>query len=228
MRFAKILVLLPFLTWEASAQITVAPNFDQMNYPQFSINLSLIGSNVTNADSYFDEAERYERVGDYNEAAKLFGKAAQQYQAAKKHARYGTALIRQSNAHLLQNNFTDAEQILLKSALKSFSRTGNRPGQMAAYQQLAKTYAASNRLTQAMWFYTQQGILAQQLKDKSAYIESILGIASVKIKKREYKLAIQDLNSAELLCKNAKIVQYAQQIKSNRLLISQSLAAKKG
>lgn len=211
----------------ASAQSMVAPGFEQTNYPQFSINLGVLGNNGINGDMFFDEAERYERVGDFKGAVSTFNKAANEYLRNKKYSRYGTALLRLSNAHLSLANYTEAEQIILKKALKNYAKINSKEGQMAAYQQLGKVYMASNKLTQALWFYTQQGILAQQLQNRKAYIESVLGIAVVKIKKKEYQLAIKDLDTAELLAKTANIIQFEQQIKSNRALIAERISGKK-
>src|SRR5690606_1107823 len=192
-----------FAVFSASAQNMVAPGFEQTNYPQFSINLGVLGNNATNGDMFFDEAERYERLGDFKGAVSMFNKAAGEYQLRKKYSRYGTTLLRLSNAHLSLSNYTEAEQIILKKALNNYTKIGSKEGQMAAYQQLGKVYMASNKLTQSLWFYTQQGILAKQLHNKKAYIESVLGIAAVKIKKQEYQLATKDLDMAELLAKTA-------------------------
>jgi hypothetical protein len=125
---------------------------------------------------------------------------------------------------MLLTHYTEAEQVVLNSALKTYSKIGSRSGQMASYNQLGKIYYAANKLTQSMWFYTQQGILAQQLKNNTSYIDSVLGIASIKIKKKEYSLATKDVNRAELLAKNAKITQFSQLIKSNRSLIAEKQA----
>ncbi|WP_293297889.1 hypothetical protein [Pedobacter sp. UBA4863] len=214
----------------ANAQGNVAPGFEQTNYPQFSINVAVLGNaNRSNADIFFDEAERYERIGDFDGAAAMFNKAAHEYQRGKKFSRYGTALIRLSNAHLALLNYPEAEKIVLKQVLKNYTKIGSRAGQMLAYQQLGKIYLAANKLPQSLWFYTQQGILAQQLRDNHAYIESVLGIAAVKIRKKDYQLAVKDLNTAELLSKNANTAQYNQLIKNNRALIAEKhLSTKKG
>jgi hypothetical protein len=54
-----------------------------------------------------------------------------------------------------------------------------------------------------------------------------LGIAQIKIKKREYNLATKDVNRAEILAKNAGISQFTQQIKSSRQVIAEKQTAKK-
>ncbi|RZJ18075.1 MAG: hypothetical protein EON51_17500 [Acinetobacter sp.] len=122
--------------------------------------------------------------------------------------------------------YAEAEQVVLNAALKTYSKIGSRSGQMASYNQLGKIYYAANKLTQSLWFYTQQGILAQQLKNNTSYIDSVLGIAAIKIKKKEYNLATKDVNRAELLAKNSKITQFTQQIKSNRSVIAEKQGKK--
>ncbi|MCY1538220.1 hypothetical protein D9M68_737490 [compost metagenome] len=127
------------------------------------------------------------------------------------------------------SHYVEAEQVILNVALKTYSRLGSKAGQLASYNQLGKIYLASNKLTQSLWFYTQQGILAQQLRDHTAYIDSVLGIVAVKIKKKEYSLATKDLNRAEQLAKNANISQFNYQIKMNKQAIaSQQLKKRKG
>jgi len=223
-----LLTLFCSVVFFAKAQNATAPGFDQNN-TQFSVNLAVLGSsNRSTADNLFDEGERYERFGDFDNAAFMFNKAANEYKQDKKYNLYGTTLIRLSNIYLSQANFVEAEHVVLKQVLKNYARIGSRSGQMSAYQQLGKIYLAANKLPQALWFYTQHGILAQQLQDKNAYIESVLGIASVKIKKKDYLLASKDLNTAELLSKNANTIQYNQIIKNNRAIIAEKTVTKKG
>lgn len=197
--------------------------------PQFgtAINIAVSMADESSGDEFFADAERNEKRGELHEALTLFGKAAFEYNIDKKFSRYGAALLRMSNVHLLLSHYTEAEQVVLNAVLKTYSRIGSRSGQMAAYNQLGKIYLAANKLTQSLWFYTQQGILAQQLKNSTSYIDSVLGIAQVKIKKREYNLATRDVNRAESLAKNAGITQFAQQIKANRQTIADKQAAKK-
>lgn len=190
------------------------------------INIAVSNTDESTGDEFFADAEKNERRGDLNEALTLFGKAAFEYNNDKKFSRYGATLLRMSNVHMLLTHYTEAEQVILNAALKTYSKIGSRSGQMAAYNQLGKIYFAANKLTQSLWFYTQQGILAQQLKNNTSYIDSVLGIASIKIKKKEYNLAIKDVNRAELLAKNAKITQFAQQIKSNRSVIAEKQGKK--
>lgn len=191
------------------------------------INVAVSSADETEADAFFADAERNERRGDLNEALTLFGKAAFEYNSDKKFTKYAASLLRMSNVHFLLSHYTEAEQVVLNVALKTYSRIGNKSGQMASYNQLGKIYFGANKLTQSMWFFTQQGILAQQLKNNSSYIESILGIANVKIKKREYNLALKDLNRAETLAKYFKMNQFNSQIKLNKATIVEKQLGKK-
>jgi len=192
-----------------------------------AINIATSNIDESTGDEFFADAEKNERRGDLNEALTLFGKAAFEYNSDKKFSRYGAALLRMSNIHMLLTHYTEAEQVVLNAALKNYSRIGSKSGQMASYNQLGKIYFAANKLTQSLWFYTQQGILAQQLRNNTSYIDSVLGIALVKIKKKEYALAIKDVNRAELLAKNANITQFKQQIKNSRSVIAEKQASNK-
>jgi len=186
-----------------------------------SIIIATSGAEEAEGDVYFQEAERNEKMGDLNDALTLFGKAAFEYNNSGNLSRYGASLLRLSNIHYLLEHYTEAEHVVLNVALKTYSRFGNRNGQMASYSQLGKIYLASNKLTQSMWFYTQQGILARQVNNNTSYIDSILGLVQVKIRKKEYSLAIKDINRAETFAKNSKINQFKGQIKQARNTIAE-------
>lgn len=191
-----------------------------------AINVSVFHQEESEADLYFADAERNERRGDLNEALTLFGKAAFEYNSSKKTTKYAGALLRMSHIHYLLSHYSEAEQIVLNVALKTYSRLGSKIGQMASYGQLGKIYLGNNKLTQSLWFFSQQGILAQQMGNNTSHIESIIGIAQVKIKKKEYSMALTDLNKAETLAKKFKINQYNQQIRAGRALIAERQSAK--
>jgi tetratricopeptide (TPR) repeat protein len=184
-----------------------------------AINIVVSSLDENAGNTYFSEAERNERSGDYNEALNLFGKAAFEYNSARQFSRYGSALMRLSNVHYLLTHYTEAEQVVLNVALKNYSKIGSRAGQMDSYGQLGRIYLASNKLTQSLWFYTQQGILARQIGSSAANIESVLGIANVKIRKKEYVMASKDIAKAETMAKSANTNQFKSQIREARALI---------
>ena len=177
MKALSLGITMIFFSFLAKAQNTVAPGFDQTNYPQFSINLAVLGNASNNAGIYFEEAERYQRVGDLESAVALFNRAAAEYLNHKKFGHYGVTLLRLSDVYVALANYNEAEQLVLKKALRNYTKIGSKAGEMSCYQQLGKVYMAANKLPQSLWFYTQHGILALQLQNKSAYIESVLGIA---------------------------------------------------
>ena len=63
--------------------------------------------------------------------------------------------------------------------------------------------------------------------ENSSYSESILGLVQVKIKKKEYTLAMKDINRAELLAKSVKTTQFKGQIKQARAAIAEKKSATK-
>ena len=211
--------------------VAVAQNNETVPYDtgagNAAINIAVSAEDEPTGDNYYAEAEKNEKSGDLNGALTLFGKAAFEYNSSRNFNAYGAALLRLSNVHFLLNNFTEAEQVVLNVALKNYSRIGNRIGQMDSYSQLGKVYYASNKLTQSLWFYTQQGILARQLKNNPAYINSMLGIISIKIKKKEYNLALKDVNKAELFARTNKVSQYNAQFKNTRSILKGKVNQKK-
>jgi tetratricopeptide (TPR) repeat protein len=200
--------------------------------PQFSpagavINIAVSSVDGQDGNSYFSEAEKNERRGDLNDALTLFGKAAFEFNSSRMFVRYGAALLRLSHVHFLLQNYTEAEQVIINVALKNYSRIGSRTGQMESYNQLGKIYMAHDKLTESLWFYTQQGLLAKQVNNNSSYIDSMIGIVRIKIRRKEYKLASKDLNRAELLAQNQKNSQFKGQFKEVRNLIAEQQNYKK-
>lgn len=218
--------LFVWMTVSVTAQTPVSGPQDGAAYVP-AINVAVFGTEETEADVYFADAERNERKGDLNEALALFGKAAFEYNSDKQLAKYASSLLRMSNVHLLLAHYAEAEQMVLNVVLKAYSKLGNKAGQMNSYGQLGKIYLAAGKYTQSIWFYTQQGILAQQLKSFNANIESIIGIAAVKTKKGEYALALKDLKKAESLARQSRVSQFNEQIKKQQALIVQKQAVKK-
>jgi len=192
-----------------------------------SINIAVSSHTDNEGNAYFEEAEKNERKGEFNEAVTLFGKAAFEYNSAKQLDKYGSALLRLSNVHYLLEHYTEAEQVVLNVALKNYSKLGSRKGLIDSYSQLGKIYLASTKYTQSLWFYTQQGILAKQTGNNRAYIESVIGIANVKIKKKDFVLASRDLTRAELLANSSNLTQYKNQIRDARAQIPVKKTVKK-
>nr|WP_121269722.1 hypothetical protein [Pedobacter schmidteae] len=215
-----------FLSVQAFAQNS---SFLSQQPPPVNGAVNIVVSNLEedSGDDYFADAEKNERRGDLNDAITLFGKAAFEYNSSKKFTQYGSALLRLANVHYLLAHYSEAEQVTLNVALKTYSKIGSKTGQMESYGQLGKIYFASEKLTQSLWFYTQQGILAKQLGDNNAYIDSILGIAQVKTRKKEYTLALKDINRAEVLAKSSNLSRFKNQIREAKAQIPAKVLARK-
>lgn len=191
------------------------------------INIAISNYDLEDGNTFYKDAEDAEEKGDYNSALTLFGKAAFEFNVVRNMNRYAQSVTKMSQMHYKLGRFVDAEQILLNVAVKNYSKLGSRNGLMNTYSQLGKVYLALNKYTQSLWFYTQQGIMALQQKNNLSYIESILGIANVKIKKRDFTLATRDLNRADFLARSIKSTQYVSQISDARKLINGRVTLKK-
>ncbi|RDC54423.1 hypothetical protein DU508_22150 [Pedobacter chinensis] len=222
--------VLAFVSLFAALQLQ-AQNIDKADFQEpnggSAITISVSKFDLEDGNSFFEDAEDSERKGDFNDALTLFGKAAFEYNAAKNFNKYGQAIIKMSSMHYQLGRFSDAEQILLNVALKNYSKMGSKSGLMNTYNLLGKVYLANSKYTQSMWFYTQQGILAKQLKSDNSYIESVLGIVQVKIKKKDFTLALRDLKTAEWLANSIKTSQYRGQINDAREMIASKTLPKK-
>lgn len=207
------------LAFFAKAQNTASPSIQDAPANNGAINISIPHSALSEADLFFEDASKSEKHGALNDALTAYGKAAFEYSNEKKTSQYATALLKMSNIHLQLANYNEAEQVVLNAVLKAYIKLGSKHGQMLCYAQLGKIYLGASKLTQSMWFFTQQGILAKQMANNGSYIESVIGIANVKIKKKDFKLALKDLSNAESLSKSYKLTQYNQQIKTSRALI---------
>lgn len=222
--------ILVFITLFASINLQ-AQNIDKIDSQSHNegnaINISISKLDLIDGNSFYDEAEGFERRGNFTEALTLFGKAAFEYNSEKNFPKYGQAIMKMSTMHYNLGRLTDAEQILLNVALKNYSKIGSKVGLMNSYNLLGKVYLANNKYTQSMWFYTQQGILAKQIKNNNSYIESVLGIVQVKIRKKDYSLALKDLKTVELLATSLKTNQYKTQISEARSTIANKALTKK-
>lgn len=168
------------------------------------------------ANNFLMEAEKSEKLGRLNDALTLYGKAAYEYSNAKLNSMYASTLIKMSIVHRALKNYKVAEDIVMNLVLKTYAKLGSKTGEMKTYQELGKIYLEEGRFTESLWFFTQQGILALETSNKIAYIESVIDIARLKIKKRDFLLANADLNRAEILAKNANTNEFHAQITTVR------------
>ncbi|RZL16448.1 MAG: hypothetical protein EOO96_29145, partial [Pedobacter sp.] len=130
-------IVVAFISLFASLQLN-AQNIDKSDNQEpgiggSSINIAVSKYDLAEGNNYFEDAEDFERKGDFNEALTLFGKAAFEFNAVKNLNLYVQALTKMSSMHYQLGRFGDAEQILLNVVLKNYSKMGSRSGQMSTY-----------------------------------------------------------------------------------------------
>ncbi|WP_354356507.1 hypothetical protein [Pedobacter sp. UYP30] len=216
-----------FIYFSTYAQSVEKIDFQNQNAGNTAINIAVSKYDLFDGNAFYDKATSFAQRGDFNQALPLFGKAAFEYCVVKNYNKYGQAIIKMSNMHYKLGNFKEAEDILLNVAVKNYSKLHSNSGLMNTYYLLGNTLLAQNKYTQSMWFYTQQGILAKELGNQNSFIESLLGVVQVKIKKKDFSLALRDLKSAELLAKARNTTQFGDEISAARRTIAGQLAQKK-
>lgn len=104
------------------------------------------------------------------------------------------------NDLLLENgDANQAEELILKRILMMAYRTNNKQKEWQCYYYLGKSYLQQKKLTEAKWFFVQALTLSNGFDSKKPKIKSLLMLAKVKGKVKDYELAIQDLKVAESL-----------------------------
>ena len=215
------------ISFSAVAQSVEKIDLQDQSSGGTAINIAISKYDLFDGNALYDEATDFAKKGDFNQALPLFGKAAFEYSVVKNYNKYGQAIIKMSNMQYSLGNFKEAEDILLNVAVKNYAKLRSNSGLMNTYFLLGNTLLAQNKYTQSMWFYTQQGILAKQLGNQNSFIESLLGVAQVKIKKKDFSLALRDLKSAELLAKSRNAMQFIDEITEARRTIAGKTTQKK-
>lgn len=225
-KIASTFFAMLFFCISASAQSIEKIELQDSNTGGTAINIAVSKYDLSTGNDYFDEANSFLQKNDFTQALQFFSKAAFEYSVVKNYNKYGQAVIKMSNMHYKLGNFKESEDILLNVAVKNYSKLHSNDGLMNTYYLLGNSLLAQNKYTQSMWFYTQQGILAKRLGNKNSIIESLLGVVQVKIKKKDFALALRDLKSAELLAKARNTTQYGDEITAARRTIAERLAQK--
>ncbi|WP_374166106.1 tetratricopeptide repeat protein [Arcticibacter sp. MXS-1] len=141
----------------------------------------------------------YKNAGN-NEKAALFGQnLINLNMASNKIPQAAEGYLSLAETRLLQNKYAEAEYCILKKALPMFTRTGNKPGRLRSFQQLAKIYYTQKRYSEAKWFYVQGHALATRLDNREALVSCLIHLAEVKNALGEPEMAIDDYRKAEVL-----------------------------
>lgn len=117
--------------------------------------------------------------------------------------------VAESNLYL--GNFKEAEHIAIKRALAIYSRTGNKPGRLRAFETIAQIYQKQQHYSQAKWFFVQANTLSQRLNDREALVNSLCRLAEVKNILGDHEMALDDYREAERIARsynlNLKLVE---------------------
>lgn len=87
---------------------------------------------------------------------------------------------------------------ILNEVLARASHSGKLK-EWECYYQLGKSYLQQQKMVQAKWFFVQALTLSKGFNSKAPQIKSLLMLAKVKSKVKDYELAIQNLKEAESL-----------------------------
>ena len=111
-------------------------------------------------------------------------------------------LFWKNNLLLAFGNARQVEAHILNEILAKASHNGHLK-EWECYYQLGKSYLQQQKMVQAKWFFVQALTLANGFKSKAPKIKSLLMLAKVKSKVKDYALALQDLKVAESLSEGA-------------------------
>ncbi|GEM_PF-2159397 len=123
--------------------------------------------------------------------------AIKAYEHIKQEPKLINSLFWQTNLFYENNQFKEAEDMLLKRVLMKSFRLADRWSEMQAYYQLGKNYLAMRKRTEALWFFLQARELAKKMKSKEDELKCLLMISKLKVKEGNFSLALSDLKEAE-------------------------------
>jgi tetratricopeptide (TPR) repeat protein len=97
-----------------------------------------------------------------------------------------------------QNNFKDAESLIMLKALPLlYYKLNDKIGAIKCYDQLAFIYERQKRFSEAKWFYIQSNLLAQKIGHSESIVNSLINLAHVKMAIGDSQLALEDIKEAE-------------------------------
>ncbi|QEK52268.1 hypothetical protein FYC62_11915 [Pedobacter aquae] len=137
--------------------------------------------------------------GDDKAAADFNDMAIAGYRIMEQDQKLVKALLQQNELMLRAGNLKQAEQQILTKILLMAYRMNSKQAEMNCYQQLGRVYWHQNKFTEAKWFFVQANILANKLHHRVGTIRSLLMLAKVKNRIKDYGLALADLKLANSL-----------------------------
>ncbi|TZF80922.1 tetratricopeptide repeat protein [Pedobacter sp. BS3] len=140
-------------------------------------------------------------TGRYEQALAYNDEALQLNFTLKRAIPVGNLYLEIASVRTLQQNYPLAESYILKKALPLFRRMGDKNGKMKSFEYLARLYQQQNRYTEAKWYCIQAGMVADQIGDTQARINTLTSLAQIKSASGDRQLALQDFKTAESMAR---------------------------
>ncbi|MFD1629077.1 hypothetical protein [Pseudopedobacter beijingensis] len=120
-----------------------------------------------------------------------------------------TAWLWRAKLYLAVGEYKAAEDLLMKKALMKSYKFGDKEAEMKVYYLLGQRYFITVNDTESLWFYLQAATLSEKLRQYDYTIQSLLMVSEIKMKRKDYSLALQDLRKVEdLIVANPKQIKY--------------------
>jgi len=135
--------------------------------------------------------------------------------ASNQPALQALAYVEIGKIKLSQNRYDEAEWWIMKKALPSYTRYGNKQGRIICFESLAQLYQKQKRYSEAKWYYIQANLLGRKINNEGAVISSLINLGHVKNALGHLDLALLDFKEAEKLASVKNDVPKLIEIKSD-------------
>lgn len=153
----------------------------------------------------------FKLMGNYGQALTYYEYSQKTNTELKKYAEAASGYIDIASVKMLQQKYTEAENLIFKKALPLSK--WSKPGRMRCFSVLAEIYLKQNRLSEAKWYYLQENKIASFLNDQQSKVASLINIAQLKSTLGDQTQALEDLNEAEILAKQNRYLASLVEIK---------------
>ena len=164
-----------------------------------AINIAL-KNNEGMIKNYQNLVRVYAFKGSYSEAIRTSDALVDISTRARNNTSLANAYMSLARSWTSQNNFQEAESIVLKKALPLlYYKLNDKLGAIKCYDQLALIYQSQKRFSEAKWFNIQSNLLARKINHPASIVNSLINLAHVKMAIGDWQLALEDIKEAEQL-----------------------------
>jgi tetratricopeptide (TPR) repeat protein len=150
--------------------------------------------------NYFSLARINRYKGNLAEAVK-YNQSIVQLALESRNNRYlADAYLNLADLWFAQKKYKESETIIMQKALPlTYYTLHDKISVMKCYDQLAETYQAQQRYSEAKWFYIQSNMVARKINNPNGIVNSLVSLAHVKMTIGDHQLALRDIREAEQL-----------------------------